>query len=350
MRKLLTKAASTILFICGDFNTSVGREHINYPDNIGRFTKGTANKESDHLLGIVQRNNLYITNTFFQHRLSHITTWQAGYTRNNRRNPYRTQIDFIIANRKWKNCNSNSRSYAGIQTFTDHRLIVCSFKTDWKRIFSKRKSVRNIHVEHLHKSDVQQAYRTSITNSINELPAVSDSQKKWNSICDICIKASEDVKPSVDRQTVSDDEVATLSEHRKNLQLLIQNCRDPNKLQILKRFRNKAKSDIRKQIRKQQEEKVLKQIELIENSKNDSRRMFQAVKVIQNKSSSGITVKNKEGNIVNSRQQQIEVITEYFTGRFNPENTPEFPQLTPKKLDKPFTRVVRFWTMSIKDR
>ena len=117
---------------------------------------------------------------------------------------------------------------------------------------------------------------------------------------------------------------------------LIQNCSDPTKIKLLKQFRNKAKTDIRKEIRKQNEDKLLQQIEVIEKSKNDSRRMFNAIKVLNSKPNS-VSVKNKEGNIVNSRHQQIEIITDYFSSVFHPENTPDFPDLQPKKLDKPFS-------------
>ena len=49
-------------FICGDFNINVGQQHKNYPDNIGPFNKGKATSDSDHLLGLLLRHNLYVTN------------------------------------------------------------------------------------------------------------------------------------------------------------------------------------------------------------------------------------------------------------------------------------------------
>ena len=75
----------------------------------------------------------------------------------------------------------------------------------------------------------------------------------------------------------------------------------------------------------------------IENSQNDSRRMFKATRALQQQTNNNVCVKSKDGNTVNSTQQKLEIITDYFEGVFNPNDVEPFPFIEPKKLEIPFT-------------
>ena len=66
--------------------------------------------------------------------------------------------------------------------------------------------------------------------------------------------------------------------------------------------------------------------------------MFKAIELIKSKTSGPLRVTNKEGEIVNSRKQQIEVITEHFETVFHPSDVEPFPEISPQKLQTPFTQ------------
>ena len=322
-------------FICGDFNLSVGSAHDQYPSNIGSYGKGIATEQSDILLGLLQRNNLYVTNTFFKHKLAHVTTWQSEYIKENRRNPYRTQIDFVIAHSSWKRTHRDARSYINLDVSTDHRLVISKFNVDWSRVFAPKKPNKNISVEHLSNTSIKDAYCDKVKTSITNHPA--DQRITWQYLCDTCIKASEDLKPKRKTGRVSNDDVAILSEHQKNLYILIKNCQDQQKKRILRTCRNKALHDIRRAVKRQENLEVLDQIKEIENSKHDSRRMFKATQVLRRKTDNSVCVKDKNGLVVNSESQKIERISEYFESVFNPVDVEEFPVVPPKPLQHPFT-------------
>ena len=63
--------------------------------------------------------DLYLTNTTFNHKLCHRTTWTAPYREftkhsgEKRRNPVRNQIDYIITRNRSKGFVKNARSYGG---------------------------------------------------------------------------------------------------------------------------------------------------------------------------------------------------------------------------------------------
>ena len=124
----LNKESVIHTFICGDLNISLAGEHSKYPRHIGKYGKGQNSFGSERIIEILERHDFYVTNTFFNHKLAHITTWEYEFVPKNRRNPSRTQIDYIIANRKWLSNNISARSYNNIKTYADHRLVISEFK------------------------------------------------------------------------------------------------------------------------------------------------------------------------------------------------------------------------------
>ena len=91
-----------LLIVAGDFNAKTGSSNSLYPQNIGLYGKGYTNANGEFLVETAVRNNLILSNTFFKHKLCHITTWESpDFTDKKhtdgtiRRNPYRNQIDYI---------------------------------------------------------------------------------------------------------------------------------------------------------------------------------------------------------------------------------------------------------------
>ena len=66
---------SNILIICSDMNAKTGSGHQLCPSVIGKYGKGQINNNGQQLIEMCSRNELYITNTFFDHKMAHRTTW-----------------------------------------------------------------------------------------------------------------------------------------------------------------------------------------------------------------------------------------------------------------------------------
>ena len=60
-----------ILIIAGDFNAKTGSLWKEYPENMGKFGKGHGNSSGRQLLELCMKHDLVITNTLFQHKLTH---------------------------------------------------------------------------------------------------------------------------------------------------------------------------------------------------------------------------------------------------------------------------------------
>ena len=134
-----------LLTILGHFNAKIGGSNNIYPENVGKFTRDQiTNSNGEYLLELLATNNLVVTNTLFRHKKAHQTTWTSPGIKENRRNPYRNQIDFIITKKTHKQFIQNSRSYSGTTTNSDHNLVKCDFKLEWfklKRITQKSKPI-----------------------------------------------------------------------------------------------------------------------------------------------------------------------------------------------------------------
>ena len=146
-----------MLVTLGDFNAKTGSGHRLYPNNIGKYGKGLMNSNGEYLLEYAKEFDLYLTNTTFPHRMSHRTTW-IGPQRNRdflhhdgtiRKNPYRNQIDYILTKIKHNVFVQNSRSYAGFDTSTDHKLVIAKFKLQWWKMKNNISKAVRIDVDKL---------------------------------------------------------------------------------------------------------------------------------------------------------------------------------------------------------
>ena len=118
-----------------------GSAYLQYKDEIEKYGKGLKNINGDILLQLAKEKNLILTNTLFDHKLAHPTTWTAKDQPNEPhhygdticKNPYRNQIDYITKQIQ-KKLITNARSYGGFSTSTDHTLVITNIKFLWSKI------------------------------------------------------------------------------------------------------------------------------------------------------------------------------------------------------------------------
>lgn len=82
---------------------------------MGKFGRGLRNSNGQKLVEFCDTHNLVATNTFFQHKASHRTTW-VGHrqdTETGKTVPIYNQIDLILTPKEQINLVTNARSYSG---------------------------------------------------------------------------------------------------------------------------------------------------------------------------------------------------------------------------------------------
>ena len=79
-------------------------------------------------------------------------------------------------------------------------------------------------------------------------------------------------------------------------------------------------------------------IENIERSNQDSRDMYEAVRILQRlKPKANLIIKNEEGKIPSSTKGTIKIITKHFNNELNNENAKTIPSTKPTKMKQLFT-------------
>ena len=130
-----SKITTSITLIAGDFNAKVGKS-TNEEQCLGKYSKGKRNESGQIFIDFCEKNNLFVCNSAFQHPSRHITTWsqQRIEKKTNTVKVIYNQIDYILMNKTNIQNMTNARSYAGTETFSDHRLVIMEYETNWMKL------------------------------------------------------------------------------------------------------------------------------------------------------------------------------------------------------------------------
>ena len=148
---------------CGDFNAHLGAESARYTYH------DKTNSNGRLLLEHATECNLHIRNTMFEKKKGKLWTFISDM------NGRKSQIDFILINKKWKNPVHNCEGYSSFSSLvSDHRLV--SAKVQLSLQMSKcppRK--KNFDWSALRNAELQQLYTITVRNRFNELFNESDT-------------------------------------------------------------------------------------------------------------------------------------------------------------------------------
>ena len=147
-----------VLLIVGDYNAHIGND-----DALFTFHEKT-NSNGKLLLDLAEENSLIITNTTFQKRPGKLWTYLSDM------NGLKSQIDFILINRKWKNSIKNVEAYSTFASIgSDHRVVSAKVKLSLRTCKTPpRKTAFDWNVLRSN-SDLQQLYTIKVLNRYEQL-------------------------------------------------------------------------------------------------------------------------------------------------------------------------------------
>ena len=73
------------VIVAGDLNAKTGSGYQLFPENMGRFGKGVMNESGKRLLEMCYKEDLILTNTTYNIKQSHRTTWTAPSVNSSRK-------------------------------------------------------------------------------------------------------------------------------------------------------------------------------------------------------------------------------------------------------------------------
>ena len=334
----------TTLVVCGDFNAKVGKKCEE--SCIGNYSKGQRNNNGQCLVDFCTENGLFITNTSFMQRAKNITTW-TGQWKNKKTGeivPIYNQIDYIICESKFKKFLTNSRSYSGTLTFSDHRIVIAKFNIEWRRVWQTNYKENNFNRKFstdrlINDKQIQADYTAVLKDRIEN----EEKPIRWEKLS-LIIKESaintvghEEKRNRTPNRTY-DKQIADLSQQQKTIKTALETCKEPEKRQDLKKRRNAIINKIHKHVKDKRNRELDQKAEEINNAP-DHTQMFRAVRTLNRQQYENPKIFDEDGKYATNEKDIQTIILQHFKSKFRSKDTNDVQPFEggPRNLNKPIT-------------
>jgi len=202
--------AHNFLVVAGDFNAKLGRDNVKFS-----FHQET-NRNGLKLFDLMLESELFATNTMFMKKSNKLWTFQSP-------NGSKSQIDYILVRKKWKNSVHNAQSYSSFSSVgSDHRIvsanIFLSLRSSKK---SKPNPMKNIDWHRVHNDqELCSTYAIEVKNRYDLLSQPDDDiEKKYSNLTEankhVCLSLLPK-KQKAEKKLFNDHDLVTNA--RKNFE------------------------------------------------------------------------------------------------------------------------------------
>ena len=351
--------AHSVILVAGDFNARLGWTKLDGESCMGSYGRGSRNDNGRALADFAETHNLLAANTCFQHQQKHRTTWEM-ITKDNKK--VFNQIDFVLVPNDLRFALQESRSYAGLITDSDHRLVIC--RLDLKGLFvkwaaqksvpNKRRAVCNLRAKEKvfcekvaellppASSSVSVAASHSLNDSASgsaSSPCLPDAPSRLVRLNDALKVAAESTVGFQDRKMqIASADVSDLSQRQKCLRGQMRSAKSPDELQRLRGERRDLLKLIHKRTRQAALERIDAQVAAIDSLK-DGAQMFAAVQTLRAVDRSPLLLKDDEGKTIASAVDKASVVASFFQPLLHMPDCPSFAPFVgpPRPLSCPVT-------------
>ena len=174
----------------GDFNGRIGSRREPWVKYFGPHsdTEKECNYNGEQILNLCAEFDLYITNTFYQHRKSQMYTWYKWNDLN-----IATQFDFILVKLKQRKLVTDSRAIPNAGLDTDHRPVILTTCRKEKRKNKKRNNVQTINTKQLENEDIKFEVQRSVESQLQQYNIDEMSlDQTWDVFKEVIGKTLED--------------------------------------------------------------------------------------------------------------------------------------------------------------
>ena len=145
------------IILLGDFNARVGRNHDIWHGVIGHHPSGL------RMLSLCSEFGLAVTNTFFQLRDMHKTSWMHP------RSKHWHLIDYVIVRHCDLNEEQITRAMRGAECSTDHRLISSTLRLNVGPPARRQKPMYKLNVHAAHNQNIREELHNAIDQSLSHI-------------------------------------------------------------------------------------------------------------------------------------------------------------------------------------
>ena len=310
------------LLVMGDFNARVGTDHLNWEDVIGRHGVGRENSNGTLLLSLCSRKNLIITNTLFQQKNRHKTTWMHPGTKQWH------MIDYVITRQRDVRDVLHTRAMCGSCTWSDHRLVKCKLSLIIRssRHRSRLKPAKKLNLDRLQSVECRAALQAKLSEAYNTNNSIHpNAEASWECFKNLTSKVAEEVLGFPERKhrdwfDENDPLIRPLLNelHGKHIAAIEDRCNN-DKAQAYRT----CKQQVQKSLRNMKDcWWKAKAVELQESAdKRDFKTFYQGLKAVYGpKYKSSPAIKSKEGVLLTEPSQRLNRWAEHFEGVLNQQS------------------------------
>ena len=314
------------IILLGDFNSRVGRNHDIWHGVIGHHGVGNMNSSCLRLLSLCSELGLAITNTFFQLRDMHKTSWMHP------RSKHWHLIDYVIVRRRDLNEVQITRAMHGAECSTDHRLIRSTLRLTVRPPARRQKPRHKLNVHAAHNPNIRKELQNAIDQSLSHisttttLNCTSNLTMEWQALSSALLTASQSTLGNMERrhQDWFDDNATDIRSliHDKNAahNALLRN---PTSRTLCYHFSSK-RATVQRKLRWMENnwwaEKAA-QIQSYANI-NDSKSFYEALKAVYGPRHFFLhPVRSIDGDLIKNKELILERWAEYLQNLLNKVHT-----------------------------
>lgn len=308
-----------ISIIMGDFNAKIG-EGEDKEHGVGAYGLGQRNERGDMLASFCKVNNLIITNTIFKQPKRRRYTWISPGER------YKNQIDYILINRNWRTTVMNAKTRPGIDSNTDHVLLVAKLRLKALKQ-QKRKGPTRYDLDKLSENNTREEFQLDIHNRFTALMQDWTANETypdeiWNSMKSALAETAEaklGKKTSRKPKSYISEEVLKLAKEKSA-------ARRNNKREEYKRLKKEIRAKIRRDKETWLEQECSKITEA--NAHRKSKDLFQQISKVKTKVFQPRTqsIHSKNNEVLTDTEDILNRWHEYGKELFENNTETEHPQ------------------------
>ena len=197
----------------------------------------------------------------------------------------------------------------------------------------KKDIQEQLNITQLQNHAVRLAYQASVIKKMKtaeeQIEDTNTPQKVWHNIVETCQTSGKEqlgIKKRIKKS--NNKQVQELSTEQKSMRLEISKCKSKTKRRELQIERNSILTQIH----------IEHQIEEIEKSRNDSTRMYKAIRSIRiTDPQKQLLIDGKDGKTTDETEQ-VKIITDHFRNTFYDETTTPMKHVPLKEMVRPFTQ------------
>ena len=331
-----------ITILMGDINAKIGPDNTGYEQVMGIHALGEMNNNGERFVDLCALNSLVIGGSVFPHKKIHKNTWVSpdGVTEN--------QIDHICINKKFRRSLQDVRAKRGADVASDHHLVVAKLKLKLKRnpVADSQTKREKYNINAFKDPKIREEFSIALKNKFEVLQDMNEEGEedtvpgRWQKVKETLRSTCQEVigpRKHQQKDWITTETMEKIEDRRKK-KADVNNSRTRTAKAQAKEKYKEAHREVKLRLKKDKRdyiEGLAAEAEQAANCRN-MKQLYDTTKRLSGKfNKPDRPVKDKQGNINNSLDQQMNRWAEHFEELLNRPAPLNPPDIEPAEEDLP---------------